>query len=398
MKRIIAGVASFLIAVALLEVVTRAAFSIVSDIDKERNSQEEWFIFSEELGWERKPGFDGRIGAVHRRLDGDGFLYGDSAKFYSPGKKILFLGDSNTFGNDSPADSAYPALVDSLLPEAVSINLATPGYSSYQGTIVLQKALKRFTPDLIIVSFNYNDRRYVLDHRNVDGPGGFTRLNDEANRLYIQSIINKIYTARAVRYLLRSVGAITPPPLLPARADTLIPRVPPQDYGKNLRAMARMAREKNIPIIFLLLRDGHHQTRFLREGLEALQRNEPQSAIELLRMQLYFGTEFGGIARLYLAKALRLIGDDRSADSVLVIKNPVRLLDGGQPILLDSEYNDVMRSVAKETGATLIDGAAVLDKVPSVYYDFCHFDARGHRMVAELVAATVSPFLKVSRR
>lgn len=398
MRKVLSGIASLAIALIVLELLSRAIFQIVTEYDRARQAQDIWHVFSEDLGWRKKPGFDSRIGSVHRRFDEEGLLAGDSAKFFSPLKKILFLGDSNTFGNDSPADSAYPAIVDSLLPDAVSINLATPGYSSYQGTIVLKEALKRVTPDLIVASFNYNDRRYVLDRRNMDGPEGFARLNEEAARQRLHLMIDKVYIARAVRHLLRTAGLVETPRLLPVRADTLLPRVSPQAYGGNLREMARLAQKAGAPIMFIILRDSEHQTRFLREGLRALQRSQPDSAIELFRTQLRYGTEFGALTRIYLAEAFRMSGDNRSADSVLVIERPVRLLDGGQPIRLDSEYNSVMRTVAAESGAVLVDGAAALDRLPSVYYDFCHFDARGHRMLAGLVADSASVLLQLSGR
>jgi len=63
-------------------------------------------------------------------------------------------------------------------------------------------------------------------------------------------------------------------------------------------------------------------------------------------------------------------------------------LHGGAPVRLDSAYNDIMREVAMEHGAELVDAAAALHF--SDYDDFCHFNENGHRKIAELLAERLS--------
>lgn len=397
-RKMLEGGAVFVLAVLLLEVVSRVLFTIVADINREQRKEDPWYVVSRDFAWERKPGFDGLMSSVHRRFDARGFLQGDAEKLSSPRKKILFLGDSNTFGNGLPADSAYPALVESLLPDAVSINLATPGYSSYQGMITLRRALDQFTPDFIIASFNYNDRRSALDRNAVDGREGFSRLFEEATAFSLEPYVESVYVARGLRYLFRWAGFIGTSPSPTVRVDTLQARVSPEAYENNLRSIARMASQAGVPLAFILLRDSYHQTRYLREGLAALARSQVDSAAEAFRIQLRYAKEFEPLTRRFLAQALRTLGDEQNAERALLMIPPARRIDGGSLIRPDAEYNDIVRRVAKETGAIVIDGAAVLDSSPSVYYDFCHFDTRGHRMVAERVAATISPLLKSARR
>ena len=44
-----------------------------------------------------------------------------------------------------------------------------------------------------------------------------------------------------------------------------------------------------------------------------------------------------------------------------------------------------MRDVAEEYGVPLIDAGRELNKTPGIYFDSCHFDARGRESVAEPV-------------
>ena len=50
-----------------------------------------------------------------------------------------------------------------------------------------------------------------------------------------------------------------------------------------------------------------------------------------------------------------------------------------------SGYNDVVRAVAAETGATLVDLARQLPKDPDYFYDDDHFTIAGARAVADVV-------------
>jgi hypothetical protein len=54
---------------------------------------------------------------------------------------------------------------------------------------------------------------------------------------------------------------------------------------------------------------------------------------------------------------------------------------------LDTEYVQIMRQAAALADAPLLDGAEALAARPGVYTDFCHFDAAGHRLIAELLAS-----------
>ena len=49
-----------------------------------------------------------------------------------------------------------------------------------------------------------------------------------------------------------------------------------------------------------------------------------------------------------------------------------------------------MRDVARSFDIRLLDAGAVLDQTPSFYYDHrCHFNEKGHAVVADLLLETI---------
>lgn len=73
-----------------------------------------------------------------------------------PGKfRILFLGNSCTY-------QGFPGMTELILrdihPGVECLNFAIPGYTSYQGKVVIRKYLDEIDPDLVVASYGWNDR------------------------------------------------------------------------------------------------------------------------------------------------------------------------------------------------------------------------------------------------
>lgn len=392
MKKFFSGILSLLIALLVVELVARVSWTLLINYGEATLDQEPWFIYSQELGWQRKPNFAGKIEAVTRCFDSEGWLAGDQEKLSNRTvKKILFVGDSNTFGNDCPVEKTFVALVDSLLPDAVTINAGTAGYTSYQGKIVLARILKRFRPDAIIISFNYNDRRYVAPPDLPDGKEAFEQMYDAATMDERINTLEQSFAFRMLRFVLRKVGLLHDPLIPPADVDSVPVRVSPDDYRRNLREMLEMAKRESIPTYLMVLTDNPIHTAYLKKGLEQLYRSQPDSAIESLRIQLHQTTLFSLLARRYLKHAYMQLGNHEEAKRVGTIEKPVRSIHRGLPAYLDSDYNNILRQVGRELDSEVIEAADELNKRPSVYYDFCHFDTTGHRIIAEIITAKFRP-------
>lgn len=64
-------------------------------------------------------------------------------------------------------------LVDEMLPEVQTINLGVVGYTFFQGLQMLKKRGIALNPDIVVASFNFNDRRYVTQASKQDSPEFF---------------------------------------------------------------------------------------------------------------------------------------------------------------------------------------------------------------------------------
>jgi lysophospholipase L1-like esterase len=378
------------------EDLARLAGTVYGDLARSRETAPEtWLAYSPTLGWERRPGFRGEIAGARREFDADGYVSVDSPQLASSGnaRRVLFFGDSNTFGFGVAADEAFAQQVERRVPGVSAINLGVIGYSSYQGLFAVKKYLPVLKPDLIVVSFNFNDRRYVTQPAEADGPVAFERSYAASGTLgHVARALEYVYLYRALRSLLQSAGLL---PLPTTRVDVagLVPRVDEEPYRRNLTSIAEHARRAGVPLVFVTLNDNPLQSDHLNRGIAALERKDQDAAIAYLTSASASHRMFSNLARIYLAQALTARGDAAKAKSTLASGELYRSFSGGTVIRRDSAYNDIMRQVARATGAIVVEAGATLDKRPSVYIDFCHFNAEGHRIVADLLAPRVAAVL-----
>jgi GDSL-like Lipase/Acylhydrolase family len=175
LKDILKGLLVSIIALLLVEALARVVKTV--DYDVARPASKEWFVYSPALGWERKPGYRGVVGLADRDFDGAGYFAVDSKQITDTRKKrIIFIGESNTFGYGVPTQSSFVEVVEGLLTDVNTINLGVNGYTSYQGRVSLEKYLPLLKPDLVVASFNFNDRRYVLPPDTIDSAETFEKI------------------------------------------------------------------------------------------------------------------------------------------------------------------------------------------------------------------------------
>lgn len=385
----------FLCVVALLavEAAARVAFTFHRDLTSSDGAAgaRTWFVYSPVLGWERRPGYKGPVSLDAREFDASGYLTVDSKQVTdSTAKRVIFIGDSNTMGYGVPTDASFVEVVDRLLPGVDTINLGVLGYSSYQGRVTLDKYLPLLKPDLVIVSFNFNDRRYVVGP-SQDGSETFDRVYRSSQSAWtaVRQLLGGVYTFRATRQIMSRAGLVAN--VQTVRLDTLRPRVDEEQYRRNLAGMAATARRAGIPLIFVSLRDSPAASSQLWKGINSLTKSDYDAAIGHLRFALAAGTSmFTDLARIHLAKAYHAKHDPDGAARVLEAE-PLLSLHGGRPIRLDATYNDIMKRAAADSGMDLVAGADVLDD--GDYIDFCHFDVDGHRKLGEVLAVRISQVL-----
>ena len=138
----------------------------------------------------------------------------------SPRHKILFLGDSCTFGIPVNDNETFPALIEKRMEEIESINAGVPGYSAFQGRLLLEGMDSSFTPDVVVITFWPNDRS-IWDH-----------LGDAEHQEFIAAQESKEFSRYQIIRLLRRA----------APGDR--PRLTEAEFAEELRRMIRWSRAR----------------------------------------------------------------------------------------------------------------------------------------------------------
>src|SRR5438552_11734794 len=118
---------------AVLELGARMFQSIFLDLHRIKSDSKlddrEWSVFRPDIGWTLRPHYHGEVGGYPRAFDGNGHLAVDSQQIADrSSRKVLFIGDSNTFGVGAPTEHTFAEATERLSPGLVAINLGVPGY------------------------------------------------------------------------------------------------------------------------------------------------------------------------------------------------------------------------------------------------------------------------------
>ena len=391
--KLIVGVLMPVIVLLMMESCSRTVVTLHRELTVKPAAVSREAMPSRALGWERARDFEGQLGfdfGGHiRKHDAEGFLDYDTAQVYDASTpRIIAIGDSNTYGWGVAPEAAWVEVLDRQLPGTHVINLAWLGYSSYQGYETLLQYGDRLKPALILASFNFNDRRYVYDGR-VDSEEKFARNYEASQRAGKYDWLSKIHTVTLMRSMMRRAGLIqreSEAKELDAR--TLQARVPPDMYRENLRKIAQYGRGRNVPVIFLLLKDNPYYTEHIRRGIEFREAGDYERALRTLSVGLTNQIS-GTLARKYQALIYEDIGAAHKANQAGRIERQLEPIDGLHVIHLDSEYNKIMIEVGKEFGIKVVDARAMLDANPEQFIDLCHPDDAGHARIAQLMLQAV---------
>jgi lysophospholipase L1-like esterase len=268
---------AFLLLLIAVEVGTRLTMSHVSSLDlfvitTQQKAQvadaKQSGIFEGDplLLWRLKPNLDRAVwdftvlstNSQHLRSRNPA----DSVGPKQPGAlRIVCLGDSVTFGfrvpvvwPDKPTEYdpdwlPFSMLLEKQLKEANPgrqidvVNMAVPGYTSHQGLAWLRRDLNTLNPDLIVVSFGWNDASLsdVPDRAavNTSWPAVGTRWLIDHSQAF----------AHATRWLRSGLQAKeeNQPPL----RDRPQARVSQDEYLANMLAIEQLARQHGAAVIVM---------------------------------------------------------------------------------------------------------------------------------------------------
>lgn len=275
---------SFLLILAAIEVGVRLRMDHVSSLDlfvvaQQQKAQvsdaKQSGIFEGDplLLWRLKPNLDKAVwdftvlstNSEHLRVERIGETFGTK----QPGTiRIVCLGDSVTFGfrvpvvwPDKPTEFdpewlPFPMLLEKQLRAANPgrkievITMAVPGYTSHQGLAWLRRDIDRLEPDLLTVSFGWNDAS-LSDAADRDA------IRTNASAVAVRWLIDHSQAfAHATRWLRtreanKQLAAKQAQPQSNQRVRRPSARVSQQEYLANMLAIENLAREHGAAVIMI---------------------------------------------------------------------------------------------------------------------------------------------------
>ena len=252
------GVRLTLPRITQFELLTEQQRTQAGFIDRERKT-----IFEDDplLFWRVKPNLDRAVwDFTVVSTNAQGLRHEGDVGPKEPGAiRVVCLGDSVTFGYRVPVvwperpdqysrdQLPYPMLLERALRAANPgrkvevIALAVPGYTSYQGLLLLRREIDRLRPDVVTVCFGWNDvtLRAATDRETMpDGSARllFRRVTSSSQALTHASLWLQRRRARAEQQQQQQQPSASPPPRTP--------RVPEGEFVANMIEIARLARER----------------------------------------------------------------------------------------------------------------------------------------------------------
>lgn len=161
-----------------------------------------------------------------------------------PGElRLLFLGDSCTFGYGVAHDQAFVQVAESALrdmsPGPVEcINAGVPGYTLFQGYRYLVTEGLRYQPDLVVLNFGWNDN------------GMWDQFGDREH----DQLMKKAQPRGALRHsrLCRLLWSVTNRPEAPDSGRAKRPRLLPGEFREILAEIHSLLDERHIPLLILV--------------------------------------------------------------------------------------------------------------------------------------------------
>jgi lysophospholipase L1-like esterase len=189
------------------------------------------------------------------RTGAAGFRSPDFSPAPEPGRvRVLALGDSSTFGWGVEAEETWPGRLPAALaretgrpPESFEVlNLGVPGYSTFQGRVLLERVALPLAPELVVWSYLANDGAAI---------GGADAELYARRASWIGAVLEQLHRSRAYETLEAWIAAARSALRRPPRHD---PRDPEAlnvagaaESRRNVTAAVEMARAAGVPLLLM---------------------------------------------------------------------------------------------------------------------------------------------------
>jgi len=267
--------------------------------------------------------------------------------------RIFCMGDSSVYAMEVDSEEAYPSILEKKLKEKVHgkkvevINAGVPGYETLQGLILLKRKILKYDPDLIVISYGFNDYTFRKKGHEDD-----TFIGDFGYKRYLRLYTSKLMLYKLVKRFFYEDPTKKPmvPKIFGADAEFTggdSHRVPESDYIKNLGEIVETARNRNVKVVFFSLANPY--------------RKQMKLAAEKYSVPFFDTTEFLG----------RLLDDIKA-----------------NPNQYDLSKNNMNEFIIYSDAFSEIYNAEDMKIYHSgyFYYDSVHFNELGHLMIGEALA------------
>jgi lysophospholipase L1-like esterase len=178
-----------------------------------REATTKLFLKDDDLGWKLRPGATDTWGGVVVHINEKGYRGPAIPYARTAGRKrVLFLGDSVTFGYRMARwQDTFPFLADSLAAASASldvetVNLSVEGYSQWQEAIVMQKEGVQYQPDLVVLGFVLNDVTEMFHLVKFGGAEEGFQMRHAASS-WLDKLLSKSAIAYEVQNVTREIKA-----------------------------------------------------------------------------------------------------------------------------------------------------------------------------------------------
>ena len=336
-----------------------------------------WIKFSPTLQFEIQPGYEGIIYNSRCSINSLGIRDREITDDKGDTIRIICMGNSTTFGNTLDRNETYPVQLEKFLRQKSVrnlqvINAGIPGYSTLQGLILLEEKIWELQPDLIVISYGFNDRRAIPDESWQDSREFFKKdaLKQERLEFFRKSFL--------FRWIIHLTGYDEHIPEI----EGYLPRVTPENYKSNLEQIIRAIEDIGVPVIMLGIPDRPDLLSFYHKAEDLLEKGHFFEARDIIDKTK---TIYGRIARYRFNRKLIALN---LADVVpLTEQTDLMAFHGGKPVFTAEEYNGFMRETADRLGIEYIDLSNSLE--PSDYVDYIHLNKYGCETVGNILTAKI---------
>ena len=169
-ERLVLGVLFAVGAIAVSIVLCEAGLRAASSVRPLTAERHFFFLHDQILGWRHRPGAVARFKDAVVRINSKGLRDEEIAPVAAASDfRILFLGDSQVFGDGVEAEETFVQALQRELRDVQSINAGVIGYGTDQQLLYYERDGAALAPKLIVVGLNAYDLRDNISNRVRSG-------------------------------------------------------------------------------------------------------------------------------------------------------------------------------------------------------------------------------------